>query len=132
MKRGALANARVSRILDMSRDFQAHRKNVVSIHNRSTEDKQARKRAVKIDQLLEGKNRYFCNVQAFKLNELQRENDKLVERLENIHRRDPLKLSKSNSNQSLGSLRLSRASSAKSLSQSFRRSESRRIIRENG
>jgi len=65
----------------MSRDFQAHRKNIVSIGQRNTEDRQVRKRANKIEQLLEGKNRYYYNVQTFKLNELQRENNKLVERL---------------------------------------------------
>jgi hypothetical protein len=55
----------------------------------------------------------------------------LVERLEKIHDRDPKRLSKSNSNQSLGSIRLNRTNSSKSLNQSFRRSESKRIIKEN-
>lgn len=48
MKRGTLANARVSKILDMSRDFQAHRKNIINIHNRSGEGRSLKKRAVKI------------------------------------------------------------------------------------
>lgn len=52
MKRGMLANARVGKILDLSRDFQAHRNNIMGIQNRSTEDKSLKKRADKITKLL--------------------------------------------------------------------------------
>lgn len=45
--------------------------------------------------------------------------------------RDPQKLSKSNSKQSLGSLRLSRSSSARSINSTFKDRESKRIVREN-
>lgn len=53
MKKGMLANARVSKILDMSRDFQAHRNNIMGIENRRSEDRSVRKRATDINKMLE-------------------------------------------------------------------------------
>lgn len=47
-KQGLLANARISKILDMSRDFQAHRNNIMNIQNRSMEEKRGKQRADKI------------------------------------------------------------------------------------
>lgn len=72
MKKTMLANARVSKILDMSRDFQAHRKNILDINNRSGEGRNVKKRASYINNLLEQKNRYFCNVQGLKQTEVQK------------------------------------------------------------
>jgi hypothetical protein len=130
MKKIGLANARVSKILNISKDFQAHRNNIAHISNRNTEELKIKKYANKMEKMREERSRYYSNSMSFKLNEQQREN-KLVERLDKIHHRDPKHLAKSNSNQILGSIRINRISSSKTLNQNFRRSESKRIIKEN-
>jgi hypothetical protein len=53
MRKAGLANVRVSKILDMSRDFQAHRNNIVHIHNRISEEHKIKKRAEKIEKMLQ-------------------------------------------------------------------------------
>lgn len=53
MEKGLLANARVGKILEMSRDFQIHKNNIVGIQNRKTDVINRKKRTERITKLLD-------------------------------------------------------------------------------